>query len=138
MKFSREMIEQVNRNPLYQTMGIRIESAEEGVVKARLEPAPEMCWPFPDQPHGGVLFTLMDTTMAWAAISGQEDGSSCTTIHLDIQYTHPARGDSFFCVAEVVSRTKRISFIKAAIHDPAGHVLAMGQGTYRIIKASIV
>lgn len=138
MKFSREMIKQVNQNPLYQTMGIRIESVEEAVVKARLEPAPEMCWPFPGQPHGGVLFTLMDTTMAWAAISGQEAGSSCTTIHMDIQYTCPARGPSFCCVAEVTSRTKRISFIKATISDSIGVAVAMGQGTYRIIQGSIV
>ncbi|MEW6076295.1 MAG: PaaI family thioesterase [Thermodesulfobacteriota bacterium] len=138
MEFTREMIDLVNQNPLYQAMGIRIESAEEGEVTARLEPTPSMCWPFPGQPHGGVLFTLMDTTMAWAAISAQEEAGSCTTIHLDIQYTHPARGPAFSCRAEVVSRTKRISFIKAAIHDPDGLMLAMGQGTYRLIKGTIV
>ncbi len=138
MEFNREMIDQVNQNPLYQAMGIRIESAQGGTVTARLEPTPQMCWPFPGQPHGGVLFTLMDTTMAWAAISGQEEGVSCTTIHLDIQYTHPARGACFYCRAEVVSQTKRTSFIKSTIHDSNGLVLAMGQGTYRIIKGAIV
>jgi len=138
MDFNREMIDRVNRNSLYQAMGIRIETADGGIVTSRLEPAAEMCWPFPGQPHGGVLFTLMDTTMAWAAICGQEEGGACTTIHLDIQYTHPARGGVFSCVAEVVSRTKRTSFIKSSIHDSAGVVLATGQGTYRIIQGSIV
>lgn len=138
MQFDREMIEQVNRNPLYQAMGIRMESAAEGVVTARLEPTPAMCWPFEGQPHGGVLFTLMDTTMAWAAISGQPEFGSCTTIHADIQYTRPARGVCFTCRAEVVSKTTRISFIKAVIHDAGGAVLAMGQGTCRLMKMPLV
>jgi hypothetical protein len=37
-----------------------------------------------------------------------------------------------------VSRTKRISFIKATIHDPDGLILAMGQGSYRLIKGTII
>ncbi len=138
MEFNREIIQQVNQNPLYRAMGINIASADGGIVTSTLEPAPEMCWPFPGQPHGGVLFTLMDTTMAWAAISGQDEGGSCTTIHLDIQYSRPARGDRFFCRAEVVSQTKRTSFISAVITDIDESVLAMGQGTYRILGGSIV
>ena len=138
MEFNQEIVEQVNQNPLYQAMGIKIETTEGGAVTSLLKPEPAMCWPFPGQPHGGVLFTLMDTTMAWAAICGQEEGGSCTTIHLDIQYTRPARGGSFFCRAEVVSQTRRTSFVKAAIHDEDGNMLAMGQGTYRILQPAIV
>jgi len=138
MEFDGKLIEQVNANPLYTAIGIRIETAQDGIVTARLEPAPAMCWPFTGQPHGGVLFTLMDTTMAWAAISGQPEFGSCTTIHADIQHTRPARGDLFTCRAEVVSKTTRISFIKATINDPGGAVLAMGQGTYRLMKMPLV
>ena len=138
MEFNKDMIEQVNRNPLYQAMGISIQAAHGGMVTSRLEPPAEMCWPFPGQPHGGVLFTLMDTTMAWAAISGQEEAGSCTTIHLDIQYTRPARGSVFSCRAEVVSQTRRTSFLSAAIYDADDNVLAMGQGTYRIMQPPLV
>lgn len=138
MEFDDKMIGQVNGNPLYTATGIRIESAAAGVVTARLEPTPEMCWPFAGQPHGGILFTLMDTTMAWAAISGQAELGSCTTIHADIQYTRPARGSFFLCRAEVVSQTKRISFIQSTITDSDGALLVMGQGTYRIMKMPLV
>ena len=138
MDFKKEMIALVNKNPLYQAMGIRIETAEEGIVTSRLEPTTEMCWPFPDQPHGGVLFTLMDTTMAWAAISGQEERGSCSTIHLDIQYVQPALGNSFFCQAEVIYQTRRTSFVSATIYDADDAVLAMGQGTYRILQPPLV
>lgn len=134
MELNGEMIELGNKNSLYKAMGIRIESVEEGMVRSRLEPKSEMCWPYPDQPHGGVLFTLMDTTMAWAVISSQEKANFCTTINLDIQYTRPAKGTFFSCVAEVISRTKQISFVKAVIHDPYGVVVSVGQGTYRIMQ----
>ncbi|MDX9816187.1 MAG: PaaI family thioesterase [Smithellaceae bacterium] len=134
MELNREMIELGNKNSLYKAMGIRIESLEEGMVKSRLEPKSEMCWPFPNQPHGGVLFTLMDTTMAWAVISNQEKAGSCTTINLDIQYTQPAKATFFSCVAEVISQTRQVSFVKAVIHDPYGVVVSVGQGTYRIMQ----
>ena len=138
MEFNKDIIEQVNRNPLYQAMGISIETAKGGAVTSSLKPEPAMCWPFAGQPHGGVLFTLMDTTMAWAAISGQEKAGSCTTIHLDIQYIRPARGAAFSCRAEVVSQTTRISFLSASIFDADGQLLATGQGTYRLMNGSIV
>lgn len=138
MEFNKDMIDQVNQNALYNAMGIRIETAEGGKVTSILKPEPAMCWPFPGQPHGGVLFTLMDTTMAWAAISGQEKAGSCTTIHLDIQYTRPARGTSFSCRAEVVSQTTRVSFLSASIFDVEGQLLATGQGTYRLMQPPLV
>ena len=30
-----------------------------------MTPAAAVCWPTPGQPHGGILFTVMDTTMAF-------------------------------------------------------------------------
>jgi uncharacterized protein (TIGR00369 family) len=136
MNFSKKMIDQVNGNPLYEAIGICVQTAENGIAEARLEPAPAMCWPFEGQPHGGILFTLMDTTMAWAAISGQPEQGNCTTIHTDIQYTKPARAFPFTCKAEVVSQSARVSFIKSTIYDINKEVLAMGQGTYRLIKTA--
>jgi acyl-coenzyme A thioesterase PaaI-like protein len=73
----------------------------------------------PDQ-DGGVLFTLMDTTMAWAAWSQLDEGYNCATVNLDIHYTLPAKSDSFLCTAWNTHKTKRISFMRADSQNSKG------------------
>jgi len=99
MQITPELIDRMNGNSLYNTLGIRLDSASQGMARSSLKPEPGVCWPFQGQPHGGILFTLMDTTMAWAVLSQLDEGLNCATIHLDIQYTAPARGDTFSCKA---------------------------------------
>jgi acyl-coenzyme A thioesterase PaaI-like protein len=64
MEITAAIIDQLNANSLYQALGIQAEAAGDGKSRSRLIPKPALCWPFPQQPHGGVLFTLIDTTMA--------------------------------------------------------------------------
>ncbi|MFH1487685.1 MAG: PaaI family thioesterase [Pseudomonadota bacterium] len=138
MEFTQEILDQLNDNSLYNTMGIRVEEAGKGIARARLEVNPKLCWPFPGQPHGGILFTLMDSTMAWAVFSELEPGLNCATINLDIQYTYPAKGGLFTCSAQVSHRTGRISFVRAEITDREDHLLAMGQAVFRAIKVDLI
>jgi uncharacterized protein (TIGR00369 family) len=137
MDITQELMDRLNDNPLYNTIGIRIEEACDGLARACLEPKPDLCWPFPGQPHGGVLFTLMDTTMAWAVFSQLEPGFNCATVNLDIQYTHPAKGDLFTCSARTTHRTGRVSFVRAEIYDNSERLLAMGQANFRVVKMDI-
>jgi len=131
-------LDELNRNSLYELIGIHIEEVGAGKARSRLRPPPEVCWPFPGQPHGGVLFTLMDTTMAWAVLSLLEPGRNCLTIHLDIQYIAPAKGDYFICAAEVGEQTRSMSFVSAEIKDFEGRRLAVGQAVFRIIKGDFL
>ncbi|MGD9076635.1 MAG: PaaI family thioesterase [Desulfobacteraceae bacterium] len=138
MEITKELLDQMNDNGVYETMGIRIEKANDGKAHSHLRPAPELCWPFPGQPHGGVLFTLMDATMAWAVLSQVDSGQNCATISTDIQYTNPARGDRFTCVAWTTHRTGRLGFVRAEISDAKGQLVAMGQATFRIMNMDLV
>jgi len=134
---SQVTLDEFNQNPLYKLVGIHIEEASAGRALSRLRPKPEVCWPFPNQPHGGVLFTLMDTTMAWAVLSLLKSDRNCLTIHLDIQYIAPAKGDYFVCAAEVSEQTRSMSFLSAEIRDSEDQLLAVGQASFRIIKGSL-
>jgi uncharacterized protein (TIGR00369 family) len=138
MNITEAVLDQMNRNPLYHVMGIQIQEAHAGKARGQLQPQSGICWPFPQQPHGGVLFTLMDTTMAWAVWSQLDDGYNCTTVNLDIHYTLPAKSDSFLCTAWSTHKTKRISFLRADIQNSKGQLVAMGQGTFRIIPADLL
>ena len=128
MEITQELLDQMNENGVYETMGIRIEKASDGKAHSHLRPAPKLCWPFPGQPHGGVLFVL----------SQVDPGQNCATISTDIQYTNPARGDRFTCSALITHRTGRLGFVRAGISDTKGQPVAMGQATFRIIEMDSV
>jgi uncharacterized protein (TIGR00369 family) len=138
MELSKSLLDRMNDNPLYRSLGIRLEEAAEGRARSCLTPKAEVCWPFPDQPHGGILFTLMDTTMAWAVQSLLESGLACTTVDLHIQYLAPAKGGHLFCRAWTTRQTKRLAFVRADILDSGDHPLASGQATFRIMKMDFV
>ena len=134
MNLSQELLDQFNLNSLYTTVGIRLNKADGGSAESVLSPNPRVCWPFPGQPHGGILFTVMDTTMAWAIQSRLDAGFSCTTIDLHIQYLAPAQEGPFTCRAETTHQTGRLAFVRSDIRDAQDRPVAAGQGTFRIIK----
>ena len=138
MEITTAILDQMNTNSLYHVVGIQIEMAGGGKAKSRLQANPDLCWPFPKQPHGGVLFTLMDTTMAWAVLSQLDSGLNCTTVSLDIHYTRPAKGKYFVCSAWTIHKTGRTSFVRADIHNPKDELIAMGQATFRIIPVDLL
>ncbi|MBW1787668.1 MAG: PaaI family thioesterase [Deltaproteobacteria bacterium] len=133
MRFSEADMKRLNDNTVYRTVGIEVTMAEGGEAMSRLRPNPELCWPFQGQPHGGVLATLMDTTMAWTVLTVVDPGYNCATINLDIQYTRPARGD-LTCRSRVKHSGGRIVYTTADIHDADGRLVATGQGTFRVIR----
>jgi acyl-CoA thioesterase len=133
--FSDAHVARLNDNPLYRALGIRVERVADGAARAILEPTASACWPQPDQPHGGVLFTLLDTTTAWAAMSHGDEGDGCVTVDCSIQYPAPARHAPFACVAATTRRSGRTVFMRAEVLDAHGTPVALGQATFRLVKA---
>ena len=130
----RDRLTALNANPLYRTLGIHVEEAQRGIARASLKPPANVCWPFPGQPHGGVLCALLDTTMAWAVFSELKSDQNCATVHLGMEYLQPARGRRFSCMAWNVHRTGRLSFVRGEVRDHGGDLLLIGQATFRIIR----
>lgn len=137
MEFSPEEMGHLNSNSLYQTLGILVDEAKEGKARSHLQPNPALCWPFEGQPHGGILFTLMDTTMAWAVLTMIDKGYTCATINLDIQFIKRAKSDVFTCRASVTDQGKQIVYARGDIFNESGQLLSAGQGVFRIVKGSL-
>jgi uncharacterized protein (TIGR00369 family) len=129
-----DRIAQINTNPLYQAIGIELHEAMAGRARATLSPRPQVCWPSPAQPHGGILFTVMDTTMAFAALSLAPD-RGCATVDCSIQYPAPAQHGPFICQAATTHQAGRTVFVRAEVTDARNTVVAFGQATFRIIEA---
>ena len=132
---SQQRLEQMNDNVLYHTFGLRLLQLAHGDGRSLLEPVKNMCWPFEGQPHGGVLFTQMDTTMACAVMTAPEEtAANCATINLDIQYTRPARGGAFTCEVWTTHATGRTAFACGETRDENGEIVSIAQGTFRLIQ----
>lgn len=138
MEISREMLDRHNRNDFYMAMGIKIEEVAHGTAHSLMQIKPTLCWPFPQQPHGGVIFTLMDTTMVWGLFSLLEQGLNCSTVDVDIQYVAPAQGQVLTCTAWALGKTRRLGFARGEVKDERNQLVALGQGTFRIIKTDII
>lgn len=132
MEYGETALTGLNDNPLYRALGIQVTSVADGRARAVLTPSLHACWPSPAQPHGGVLFTVMDTTMAFAALSHGEADSGCATVDCSIQYLAPARDGPFVCQVATTRRTGRTVFVRAEILDANQAPVAMGQATFRL------
>ena len=128
-----DLISRFNDNSLYRAMGIEITAIDRVGSQARLIPNPDLCWPFEGQPHGGVLFTLIDTAMAVAVIGAKGLDCSSATISLNIQYTARAKEAPFLCSTRVMHSTKNMCFVEGKIADATEQVVAMAHGTFKIV-----
>ena len=133
MNYTAADVARLNDNPLYHALGIRLDTLAEGDARAVLAPTAAACWPMPTQPHGGVLFTLIDTTAAWAASSLADEGGTSVTVDCSVQYVAPAREAPFTCHAHLEARAGRSVFVRAEVVDARGAVIALGQGTFRLV-----
>ena len=133
--YSKEQLDKLNANSLYHTLGLQLLRIENGEAHSVLKPTKELCWPFEGQPHGGVLFTQMDTTMATAVMTASDEmADNCATINLDIQFLRPARGPAFTCEVWTTHATGRTAFARSETRDENGELVAAAQGTFRLVR----
>jgi uncharacterized protein (TIGR00369 family) len=123
----------LNKNRLYQALGIALTELDTDRCHSIMIPTAQACWPEENQPHGGIIFTQMDTTMATAVLSTLSPGmGNCSTIDLSIQYLAPAGSGQLACETRVERRGKRVCFVRGEIRRDDGEIVAMGQGTFRV------
>jgi uncharacterized protein (TIGR00369 family) len=116
--------------PIFKTMGIEVES----VVPAMAV--------FTMQPHaylmhgrgilnGGAMSTLLDMAMSWAALSILPQGSTCTTVHLSVDFVRPVPAGSGPIRAEgrIVNSGRRLILLEAKATTPEGKLLASANST---------
>ena len=134
MKFTDSQLRTLNNNSLYEALGIRVHRVADGEAESVLEPTPAMCFPTAGRPHGGIIFTVLDTTMAFAAISNGPEGTGCGTVDCSIQYPRAADHGPFKCQVVTTSKTSRTVFARGELRDRDGHVVALAQATFRLFS----
>jgi acyl-CoA thioesterase len=86
--------------------------------------------------HGGIVFALADTALAYAACAGDE---LHVTANAAINFLAAAKlGDVLVARATVLARVGRFAAIDVRITAPDGEVIATGHGVSRRIGGSVV
>jgi uncharacterized protein (TIGR00369 family) len=70
--------------------------------------------------------------MGAAVVAGIAPQEWCATLQLSVQFRRPLRPGRVIAHGRMVQRGKAAAFAEGEIVDPAGAVLAVGQGTWYI------
>lgn len=123
------------RIPFVENLGFELLRFEGGHAAVRLRPRAEQLNIF-GKVHGGVLMTLMDTTMAQAARTVQPDHGA-VTIEMKTSFFRPAEGSSLIrAEGRLLHRTRAMAFTEATIYDESGQACAHATGTFKFIPLS--
>lgn len=85
--------------------------------------------------HGGVAYTLADTAMGAALLSGLLEEERCVTIDITMSYFRPVLSGTVECVAKVVNRGSSIASLEASVYAQGKVLVARASGNYAIVRA---
>lgn len=84
---------------------------------------------FTDRVHGGVVATVLDEAMAWAAAVVKQRFGVCAS--MTVRYKRPvAVAQRLHIEAELVNDRRRTWEVSATLRDDAGTTLVTAEGTY--------
>lgn len=90
---------------------------------------------YPGRMHGGVVATLIDEAMGWAVYAAALWGA---TARLNVRYRQPVRLDDALHIEAWVTKNRgRLIELRAEVRDPAGTLLAEGEGVFMKLDRSL-
>jgi uncharacterized protein (TIGR00369 family) len=84
---------------------------------------------FPGAAHGGILCTILDEVMAWAAI--ETTGHFYVTGEMNVRFLAPAvPGEDIIARGEIAEDKRRYLLCRGEIQSAAGKILARAEGKF--------
>jgi uncharacterized protein (TIGR00369 family) len=119
-------------NPFLDLVGVEADGIGPGWARIVLEPRAELS-NMHGAVHGGVIMTLLDTTMARAAMAQQGFRLSVVSTGVTTNFLRPAAG-RLTVEARAIGGGRSTCFCEAEVKDGAGQVVAKGLGTFKYQK----
>lgn len=116
-------------------LGIQFLGAREGSGSTRLEVQELHLSPI-GKVHGGVISSLIDTTMGYALLPLLDPGQICVTLELKVNYVSNVSGGVLNCEARVINRGHRVALVEAHVEAAGGTLIAAATATFYITKLS--
>jgi uncharacterized protein (TIGR00369 family) len=111
-------------------VGTELSSTEEGRAVVSLQAEERHLNPN-GTVHGGVVYTLVDVSMAEALKTMVEGDERPVTIEIKINYLEPGKPGTLTSTAQVRKGGKRLVIVEAEVaQEDGGEIVALATGTY--------
>ncbi len=117
--------------PFDQLMGMEVMVAAGGAAEVRLEVTPSHR-NLRGVAHGGVVASLLDSSLGAAVVSTLAPQEWCGTLELSVQFRNPARHGPLVGRGRVERRGRRVAFAAGEVLDARGKVVAAAHGVWTI------
>jgi len=118
--------------PFANLLGLRLVELKEGLARFELDLRPELMNSF-NAAHGGVLMTLMDVAMAYAAKSMDFQAVGAITVEMKTTFITVAKG-RLLAEGRCVHHGTTVSLCEGEITDAGGRTIARASGTFMVRK----
>jgi len=122
------------RSPFQAMMGFRLVEWRDGWAKVVLDVRPE----FLNRTgvlHGGVLATMLDCSLGYAACFSPDSERASVTISLTTGYLAPASDGMLVATGKVDGGGRKIVACTGEVrHGEGGRLLAVGQGSFKRLR----
>jgi uncharacterized protein (TIGR00369 family) len=85
--------------------------------------------------HGGAIATLADESLATVAFTVAEEGETCVTADLKVDFLRPSKPGRFIARATLRHRTRRLAFCEATVEGEDGVIVAEARAVIAYVKA---
>lgn len=119
--------------PLADFLGMHLERVSSGHVLARVHITEQHQNPH-GFTHGGVIFTMVDTSMGAAVMSLLEPNLRCSTIELQIRFLRPVTDGELTADTDVIKLGRRIMHLESRVTTSNGTLIATGTGSFAVIE----
>ena len=86
--------------------------------------------------HGGVPYTLADTSMAMAILADVGFDKNCSTIEIKISYYKTVHEGLLTCKSRVIHKTRRMAFLESELFNDTDDLIAKASGTFYLSDGS--
>jgi uncharacterized protein (TIGR00369 family) len=123
--------------PAAETIGMRLESVEEGKATFSLRSEQWLANPL-GVLHGGMTATLLDTALTVAIVTQLPSAKMATTTDLHVHFVRPVlpTGEKLTAVGTVVHLGTTLATAEGRVHDERGRLIAHATGSFAIIDTT--
>ena len=87
--------------------------------------------------HGGVIASLLDSSIAVAVNQQLDSGEGASTVEMKLNYLRPVSKGTLCAESKIIQRGRKIIVGQCEIKDDAGNMVAFGTATFIITKLAL-
>jgi uncharacterized protein (TIGR00369 family) len=118
--------------PFANLLGLELVELKEGLARFELQLRPELMNSF-NAAHGGVVMTLLDVAMAYAAKSMDPHAVGAITVEMKTMFIAVAKG-RIAAEARCLHHGTTVTLCEGEIKDTTGRTIARASGTFMVRK----